>query len=106
MKWEYFGTGLAFLGIGITVVLALPPPWWLSMPYGNGNLARISKTETDASDDYVSWGLCFRCWGGLVCTSPKKGSSQKKCTRACLQLSRIIAEAKWTPARKFLASLS
>jgi hypothetical protein len=27
-------------------------------------------------------------------------------TRACLQLSKIIAEAKWTPARKFLASLS
>ncbi len=32
MKWEYFGTGLAFLGIGITMVLALPPPWWPSMP--------------------------------------------------------------------------
>jgi zinc transporter ZupT len=27
-------------------------------------------------------------------------------TRACLQLSRIIAAANWTPARKFLASLS
>ena len=26
--------------------------------------------------------------------------------RACLQLSRIIAQASWTPARKFLASLS
>jgi hypothetical protein len=32
MKWEYFGTGLAFLGIGITMVLALPPPWWPNMP--------------------------------------------------------------------------
>jgi len=32
MKWEYFGTGLAFLGIGITLVLALPPPWWPNMP--------------------------------------------------------------------------
>src|SRR5712671_7806071 len=32
MRWEYFGTGLAFLGIGITMVLALPPPWWPSMP--------------------------------------------------------------------------
>jgi hypothetical protein len=32
MKWEYFGTGLAFLGIGITMVLALPPPWWPGMP--------------------------------------------------------------------------
>ena len=29
-----------------------------------------------------------------------------KLTRACLQLSKIKAEAKWTPARKFLASLS
>ena len=26
--------------------------------------------------------------------------------RACLQLSRIIAEANWTPARNILASLS
>jgi uncharacterized coiled-coil DUF342 family protein len=26
--------------------------------------------------------------------------------RACLQLSKMIAEARWTPARKFLASLS
>lgn len=34
MKWEYFGTGLALLGIGITMVLALPPPWWPSMPRG------------------------------------------------------------------------
>ena len=32
MKWEYFGTGLTFLGIGITLVLALPPPWWPNMP--------------------------------------------------------------------------
>src|ERR1700751_1920116 len=32
MKWEYFGTGLALLGIGITMVLALPPPWWPTMP--------------------------------------------------------------------------
>jgi hypothetical protein len=32
MKWEYFGTGLAFVGIGITLVLALPPPWWPKMP--------------------------------------------------------------------------
>jgi hypothetical protein len=32
MKWEYFGTGLAFLGIGITMVLAFPPPWWPNMP--------------------------------------------------------------------------
>jgi hypothetical protein len=26
--------------------------------------------------------------------------------RACLQLRRMIAEARWIPARKFLASLS
>jgi hypothetical protein len=26
--------------------------------------------------------------------------------RACLQLSRIMAQASWTPARKFVASLS
>jgi hypothetical protein len=32
MKWEYFGTGITFVGIGITLVLALPPPWWLKMP--------------------------------------------------------------------------
>jgi hypothetical protein len=32
MKWEYFGTGLAFIGIGVTLMLALPPPWWPKMP--------------------------------------------------------------------------
>jgi hypothetical protein len=32
MKWEYFGTGLALLGIAVSMVLALPPPWWPSMP--------------------------------------------------------------------------
>jgi len=32
MKWEYFGTGLAFIGIGVTFMLALPPPGWPRMP--------------------------------------------------------------------------
>jgi len=32
MKWEYVGTGLAFVGIGITLMVALPPPWWTKMP--------------------------------------------------------------------------
>jgi hypothetical protein len=32
MKWEYVGTGLAILAIGITVILAVPPPWWPKMP--------------------------------------------------------------------------
>ena len=32
MKWEYFGTGLAFIGIGLTLMLALPPPGWPKMP--------------------------------------------------------------------------
>jgi hypothetical protein len=32
MKWEYVGTGLAFVGIGVTLMVALPPPWWLKMP--------------------------------------------------------------------------
>jgi len=32
MRWEYIGTGLAILAIGITVMLALPPPWWPKMP--------------------------------------------------------------------------
>jgi hypothetical protein len=32
MKWEYVGTGLAFIGIGITLMVALPPPWWPKMP--------------------------------------------------------------------------
>jgi hypothetical protein len=32
MKWEYVGTGLAFVGIGITLMVALPPPWWPKMP--------------------------------------------------------------------------
>ncbi|WP_316233340.1 leucine-rich repeat domain-containing protein [Bradyrhizobium sp. SZCCHNPS2010] len=27
MKWEYIGTGLALIGIGVTLILALPPPW-------------------------------------------------------------------------------
>jgi hypothetical protein len=32
MRWEYFGTAAASVGIGITMVLALPPPWWPDMP--------------------------------------------------------------------------
>jgi len=39
----------------------------------------------------------------LVCLSQ---SSTRVLTRACVQLSKIIAEARWTPARKFRASLS
>ena len=31
MRWEYIGTGLALIGIGVTLVLALPPPWWPKM---------------------------------------------------------------------------
>jgi len=31
---------------------------------------------------------------------------QKRRTRACVQLRRIVTAASWTPARKFLASLS
>lgn len=34
MKWEYLGTGLALIGIGVTLMVALPPPWWLKMPAG------------------------------------------------------------------------
>lgn len=33
MKWEYIGTGLAILAIGITIMLAVPPPWWPKMPH-------------------------------------------------------------------------
>jgi len=32
MRWEYFGTGLALIGIGISLMVALPPPWWPRMP--------------------------------------------------------------------------
>src|SRR5258705_8949506 len=32
MKWEYVGTGLAFVGIGISLMVALPPPGWPKMP--------------------------------------------------------------------------
>ena len=32
MKWEYIGAGLALIGIGLTMVLALPPPGWPTMP--------------------------------------------------------------------------
>ncbi len=32
MRWEYVGTGLAILAVGVTIVLALPPPWWPKMP--------------------------------------------------------------------------
>ena len=31
MRWEYIATGLALIGIGVTLVLALPPPWWPKM---------------------------------------------------------------------------
>jgi len=32
MKWEYVGTGLAFVGIGVSLMVALPPPGWPKMP--------------------------------------------------------------------------
>ena len=32
MRWEYIGTGLAILAIGVSIVLAVPPPWWPKMP--------------------------------------------------------------------------
>ena len=32
VKSEYIGTGLALAGIGITLMVALPPPWWPKMP--------------------------------------------------------------------------
>jgi len=32
MKLEYIGAGLAAVGIGVTLMVALPPPWWLKMP--------------------------------------------------------------------------
>jgi hypothetical protein len=33
MNWNYVGTGLALIGIGLAVVLApLPPSWWPNMP--------------------------------------------------------------------------
>jgi len=31
MKWEYIGTGPALVGIGLTLTLAVPPPWWPKM---------------------------------------------------------------------------
>ena len=37
---------------------------------------------------------------------PQKGGMILQRTRDCLQLSKMIAEQRWTPARKFLASLS
>ena len=41
MKWEYFGTGLAFAGIGLTLMLALPPPWWPKMPPSLVNIGLV-----------------------------------------------------------------
>src|ERR1017187_7796869 len=32
MKWEYVGTGLALVGIGIALMLTLPPSGWPRMP--------------------------------------------------------------------------
>jgi hypothetical protein len=32
MKWDLFGGGLAVIAIGLTLSLALPPPWWPKMP--------------------------------------------------------------------------
>jgi len=32
MRWDYFTTGLAFIGIGATLMLAIPPPGWPKIP--------------------------------------------------------------------------
>lgn len=41
MKWEYIGTGLAFVGVGVTMMLAVPPPWWAKMPTQLVHLALV-----------------------------------------------------------------
>lgn len=57
MRWEYFGTGLTFLGIGITMVLALPPPWWPSMPRW------LTRTGLFLGLAFVIYGLAFAAMG-------------------------------------------
>src|SRR5258708_109397 len=57
MKWEYFGTGLAFLGIGITMVLALPPPWWPSMP------RLLIRTGLFLGLAFIIYGVAFTAMG-------------------------------------------
>src|SRR5262249_49094911 len=34
MKWELLGTGIGVAAIGLTLMVALPPPWWPKMPAG------------------------------------------------------------------------
>ena len=50
MKWEYFGTGLAFIGIGVTLMLALPPPWWPKMPPPLVHIGVIFGTALERDD--------------------------------------------------------
>ena len=64
--------------------------------------------------------LLFCCFQTSQTASPRSYRPSKNClslnvfiaaknpsySRACLQLSKMIAEQRWTPARKFLASLS
>jgi hypothetical protein len=57
MKWEYFGTGLTFLGIGITMVLALPPPWWPTMP------KRLVRAGLYAGLALIIFGCAFTMMG-------------------------------------------
>jgi hypothetical protein len=34
MYWEYIGTGLGVLAIGVALTVGVPPPWWPEMPRG------------------------------------------------------------------------
>jgi hypothetical protein len=56
--------------------------------------------EACASSHY--WSRELQALGHTV----RFGDGAGDCTRACLQLSKIVVAASCTPARKFLASLS
>jgi hypothetical protein len=74
-------------------------------PQGN-NIGSIKRLMIEKISGRVAYAVMS--FGKCLCLDlfPKKLFLVGGGTRACVQLSRIIAAANCTPARKFLASLS
>jgi len=68
----------------------------IECPHCNDTSAKNQQPITDAERNVT----------GPATVEVRKRKHLNKCARAGVQLSKTIAEANWTPARKFRASLS
>ena len=77
------------------------------MPQRGTENRRFSENVIGTDKSALLWMFCREIAPFETPTFSKKvGELIARATRACLQLSRMIAATKWTAARKFRASLS